>query len=280
MAVALGQERLGYTQEQIDSLHEQVQKGDLTSVLRVYEDDIKSPIRSAVSGTLVRSLLIQIQKMKVSHPYRLSLQVVTQFQVDVDFALSGIDKLLRSQELTFGFVGVAPALAIVYLATDWMWGIWRGGRGRGRYGGKKQRRKVWSTMRRIEKLLILQPKVRDDEQLGKLMGAYQAVRISPLATEGRLRNREAYSEEREEILNGGALSPLTNGLLFLATTQLRTFAETCLRHSRSATVREEFLDDVRALEDGLLSCDQKLAVVARMWRCWARELGWEKRGDL
>jgi len=33
--------------------------------------------------------------------------------VDIDQALSGIDKLLKSQELTFAFVGVAPALAIV-----------------------------------------------------------------------------------------------------------------------------------------------------------------------
>ena len=31
-------------------------------------------------------------------------------------ALSGIDKLLKSQELTFAFVGVAPALAITYAA--------------------------------------------------------------------------------------------------------------------------------------------------------------------
>ena len=71
MAVALGQEKLGYNQQQLDILHEQVQKGDLTAVLRVYEEDIKSPIRSAVTGTLVRSLLIQVQKMKV--PFSSSL---------------------------------------------------------------------------------------------------------------------------------------------------------------------------------------------------------------
>jgi len=65
MAVALGKEKLGYTQQQIELLHDQVQHGDLTAVLRVYEEDIKSPIRSAVTGTLVRSLLIQVQKMKV-----------------------------------------------------------------------------------------------------------------------------------------------------------------------------------------------------------------------
>lgn len=66
MAVALGKDQLGYTQQQIDALHHQVERGDLTAVLKVYEEDIKSPIRSALTGTLVRSLLIQVQKMKVS----------------------------------------------------------------------------------------------------------------------------------------------------------------------------------------------------------------------
>jgi len=66
MAVALGKEKLGYGQQQLDVLREQVERGDLTAVLRVYEEDIKSPIRSAMTGTLVRSLLIQVQKMKVT----------------------------------------------------------------------------------------------------------------------------------------------------------------------------------------------------------------------
>ena len=34
--------------------------------------------------------------------------------MDIDQALLGIDKLLKSQELTFAFAGVAPAPAIVY----------------------------------------------------------------------------------------------------------------------------------------------------------------------
>jgi nuclear-control-of-ATPase protein 2 len=66
MAVALGKEKLGYTEQQIHVLHDQVERGDLTAVLMVYEEDIKSPLRSALTGTLVRSLLIQVQKMKVS----------------------------------------------------------------------------------------------------------------------------------------------------------------------------------------------------------------------
>jgi len=68
-------------------------------------------------------------------------------QVDVDVALSGIDKLLRSQELTFAFVGVAPALAIVYAMFGWTADIWQSGQGRGRYGGKERREAIWLSMR-------------------------------------------------------------------------------------------------------------------------------------
>jgi nuclear-control-of-ATPase protein 2 len=64
MTIALGTEKLGYTPEQVELLRQQIQQGDLTPVLQVYENDIKSPIRSAITGTLIRGLLIQVQKLK------------------------------------------------------------------------------------------------------------------------------------------------------------------------------------------------------------------------
>ncbi|KAG0660854.1 Nuclear control of ATPase protein 2 [Rhodotorula mucilaginosa] len=85
--------------EQLQVLAQQVRAGDLTPVLRVWEEDIKSPIKSAVRGSLVRTLLIQVQKVKV----------------DVALAMDGIEKMLKSQQLTFGFVGVAPSMLILAL---------------------------------------------------------------------------------------------------------------------------------------------------------------------
>lgn len=64
-----------------------VKEGDLTPVLRAYERDLRSPFVGTVRGDLVRALLIQIQKTKV----------------DVEIAISGIDALLKSQELVFGY---------------------------------------------------------------------------------------------------------------------------------------------------------------------------------
>ena len=65
-----------------------VKEGDLTPVLKAYERDLRSPFVGTIRGDLVRTLLIQIQKTKV----------------DVEVAISGIDSLLKSQELVFGYV--------------------------------------------------------------------------------------------------------------------------------------------------------------------------------
>lgn len=67
--------------------------------------------------------------------------------MDIDQALSGIDKLLKSQELTFAFVGVAPALTITYIALGYLRSLWFGSKGRSRYGGKRHRAAVWVVMR-------------------------------------------------------------------------------------------------------------------------------------
>lgn len=59
------------------SLAARVRNGDISSVLRPYESQIQTPLRSLVGGDLVRALLIQVQKTKV----------------DVETAVSGIDRL-------------------------------------------------------------------------------------------------------------------------------------------------------------------------------------------
>ena len=67
--------------------------------------------------------------------------------MDLDKALTGIDRLLRSQELTFGFVGVAPSLAILYLVSNYALDTWRGGRGKRKYGGQKAREVTFAAIR-------------------------------------------------------------------------------------------------------------------------------------
>lgn len=71
---------------ELGAIRAKVREGDLTPVLRAYENDLRKPFVGTVRGNLVRALLIQIQKTKV----------------DVEVAMSGIDALLKSQELVFG----------------------------------------------------------------------------------------------------------------------------------------------------------------------------------
>jgi nuclear-control-of-ATPase protein 2 len=65
MTLDLAQEKLGYNQTQLAALSQQIRLGDLTPILQIYEQDIKRPFKSAVAGTLLRSLFVQIQKAKV-----------------------------------------------------------------------------------------------------------------------------------------------------------------------------------------------------------------------
>jgi nuclear-control-of-ATPase protein 2 len=85
------------TDAQVADIRAKVKQGDVTPVLRAYEKDLRSPFVGAVRGDLVRALLIQVQKTKV----------------DLEVAISGIDALLKSQELVFGFVGLTPGVLVL-----------------------------------------------------------------------------------------------------------------------------------------------------------------------
>ncbi|KAG8627491.1 hypothetical protein KVT40_004974 [Elsinoe batatas] len=89
-----------------------VREGDLTPVLKAYEKDLASPFMGAVRGNLIRALLIQVQKTKV----------------DVEVAMGGIDALLKSQELVFGFVGLTPGILVTVALFRW---------GRSSFGSRK-----------------------------------------------------------------------------------------------------------------------------------------------
>ena len=68
MALSLVSDVLHYPPAQLESLAQHIQTtgGELTSpIMQVYEEDIRTPIKSAIWGTLVRGILVQVQKAKV-----------------------------------------------------------------------------------------------------------------------------------------------------------------------------------------------------------------------
>ncbi|KAG2361507.1 ATP synthase regulation protein NCA2-domain-containing protein [Suillus spraguei] len=222
MSLALAREKLDYDSTQLEALSRHIRQGDLTAVLKIYEEDIKYPVKSAISGTLLRSMFIQVQKAKV----------------DLDQALTGIDKLLKSQELTFAFVGVAPALAVIYVAGGFLGGLLS--IRPGRYGGKLRKTSVWLAMRRIERLLLFQPKL--------------------------------HHRHNVETAHSDTIPALTTGLLVLSLAHLREYALTSL--PARSRLREGFLEDIEDLEDPALSRSEKLRIIDRMWKSWGKELGW------
>ncbi|KAJ6262867.1 hypothetical protein Dda_1424 [Drechslerella dactyloides] len=133
-ATAAADNTTSLTAAQIAVIRESVKQGDLTPVLRVYEQDLKKPIRGAVTGELLRSLLIQIQKTKV----------------DVEVAVSGIDNMLKSQQLLFGMLGLTPGVLILVGTTRWVRGAWGGRRGMKR---SEARARMVRILRHIDRIL-------------------------------------------------------------------------------------------------------------------------------
>jgi nuclear-control-of-ATPase protein 2 len=121
---------------QIDHIKAKVKEGDLTPVLRAYEKDLRQPFVGTIRGDLVRTLLIQVQKTKV----------------DVEVAMSGIDTLLKSQELVFGFIGLTPGILVSVGVVRYINGIF------GSRKGMRHQRKSGQTvrvLRNIDRILTM-----------------------------------------------------------------------------------------------------------------------------
>ena len=113
------------TETQISEIRAKVQEGDLTPVLRAYERDLRKPFKGTIRGDLVRTLLIQVQKTKV----------------DVEVAISGIDALLKSQELVFGFIGLTPGILVCFALFRYFGGFFS------RESGSRKGEKAGQTVR-------------------------------------------------------------------------------------------------------------------------------------
>ncbi|PWN52161.1 NCA2-domain-containing protein [Violaceomyces palustris] len=255
MVSTFASEKYGISGPELDQVAAKVREGDLTHVLKIYEDEMRSPLKSALTGSLLRSLLIQIQKAKV----------------DLEVAMSGIDKLLKSQQLLFGAVGIAPALGILYVTGSWLRNRLAelGGR-RSKKTGEGTKVRTWEAMRRIDQLL--------------------SKPVAWSASKSTLASAASSSPS--------SLPPLTHGLLLLDLSLLRSSSGELLlsaakgNKSLAKRLQRQFLDDVRELEVGgaasLLDEEpgvqssgpqapvsgvgigywSRRATVERMWRSW------------
>lgn len=122
------------TETELALIREKVREGDLTPVLRAYEKDLASPFMGTIRGNLIRALLIQVQKTKV----------------DVEVAMGGIDALLKSQELVFGFVGLTPGILVSVALWRWLRGSMSDRKGSEK---RKQQGVMIRQLRNIDRVL-------------------------------------------------------------------------------------------------------------------------------
>ncbi|KAL8285521.1 hypothetical protein RB597_002541 [Gaeumannomyces tritici] len=132
--LAVGEGSSALTDGQVAEIRAKVREGDVTTVLRAYEKELKKPLIGAVRGDLVRSLLIQVQKTKV----------------DLETAISGIDALLKSQELVFGFVGLTPGVLVSVAVFQYLRTLMGGRRGLRR---SERAVKAMRVLRKMDRIL-------------------------------------------------------------------------------------------------------------------------------
>ncbi|PJF19281.1 ATP synthase regulation protein NCA2 [Paramicrosporidium saccamoebae] len=96
MVVSFAQKQ--YPDISADLVTSQVRQGDVTLLLKKYEEELQSPLRNVFAGNLVTMLLIQVQKSKV----------------DLESAMLAMDRLLKANELNFELLAVVPLLFILY----------------------------------------------------------------------------------------------------------------------------------------------------------------------
>ncbi|KAJ9142858.1 ATP synthase regulation protein NCA2 [Coniochaeta hoffmannii] len=122
------------TETQLEDIRLKVKEGDVTPVLKAYERDLRNPFVGAIRGDLVRALLIQVQKTKV----------------DLEVAMSGIDSLLKSQELVFGMIGLTPGVLVTITTFSYLKSV-----SGGRKGMRRSQRGARSirVLRSIDRIL-------------------------------------------------------------------------------------------------------------------------------
>ncbi|OWB77137.1 hypothetical protein B5S32_g1297 [[Candida] boidinii] len=201
--------------ELVKLLTDEVRKGDLTPVMIGYETDLKKPVKSMILGDMIRNLLIQIQKAKV----------------DGTIALSGIDKILKSQELVFGIVAASPSCLIIYYLLKSIKSYIN--TGYIVHFKKSKKIKVCQALNSVERILTLMN--NDNEQ-----------------------EREITKDGNG---NDSSSSYYNDGLLFLQLATLRKEGLNVLPKDR----RNEWVVDINDLIDSNLNYESRLFTIQRIW---------------
>lgn len=199
----------------ISKLQESIKLGDMTLIMNDYEKDLKTPIKSILIGDMLRNIMIQIQKTKV----------------DGSLALNGVDKILKSQELVFGFVAASPSLLILYMIKNSFMSWYNG-------DSNNYNREVASIelKGRICKSLGIIERLIDFIIIGERKG---------------IKGNDDYYK---------------TGLLFIEVKNLKRLAKVVL----PPYIYKNFINDLDEILDQNLDTEYKLLAIQRIWNVYGR----------
>jgi nuclear-control-of-ATPase protein 2 len=201
--------------------------------------------------------------------------------------MDGIEKMLKSQQLTFGFVGVAPSMLILALVGRWVRGLVNKSDGGSRRKRSEEKRRCWMVIRCgflptwisfVSLVPLIYRRMSLHRDLDLLLTPTRA-RAGPSSPSPRSKRPGPASSPNND--NGSkddsAAAALTQGHLLLSLSSLRSFAHSSHFPSRDTQLRSAFLDDVRAVEDGATQAatEERRALVRRLER-WSDALGWDE----
>ncbi|KAI1313884.1 Nuclear control of ATPase protein 2 [Mortierella claussenii] len=273
--------------DELSSLSQAVHNGDISMVMRAYEQDIKTPFQGAIKGNLVQTFLIQIQKTKV----------------DVEVAMAALDKLLKANELNFAFLAVGPSLLLLWAVSSYAKSVWQRMAGRNMGLVAVQMR---NSLRQVERLLNLASADGDGSASARVREPLEASSSTAMARKtGRQTGRRGdiqageagLSDDFEDLSvsrdhNGdhsreepasstslqmtsdrltrmrakkGKVPYKTQGLILCEVQLLRTFAA---RLTRSEGLRDKVMEDLREIEESSLTVHQRLRTTKRMYRTY------------
>ncbi|GJJ70175.1 nuclear control of ATPase protein 2 [Entomortierella parvispora] len=288
MVLDFGKEHLHMGPEDLERLSHAVHNGDISAVMRAYEQDLKAPLKGAVTGNLLQTLLIQVQKTKV----------------DVEVAMAALDKLLKANELNFAFLAVGPSLLLLWAVSSQAKSTWQRIAGRNLGVVSLQMK---NSLRQVERLLNLAStdgddvartssraknmdseshrstehgqasngqfsddyeNIADEERHGRpIEGSVDSSRSSSVEPLFNTLQQINLSSDRLSRIRAkkGKVPYRTQGLILCEVHLLRTFAS---RLTRTEGLRDKVLEDLREIEESSLTVHQRLRTTKRMYRTY------------
>ncbi|KAF8948967.1 Nuclear control of ATPase protein 2 [Haplosporangium gracile] len=271
MVLAFGKDNYNLGAEELEALSKSVHNGDISVIMRAYESELKTPLKGAVTGHLVQTLLIQVQKTKV----------------DVEVAMAALDKLLKANELNFAFLAVGPSLLLLWAVSSQAKKSWQ------RIAGKNLgivSIQMHNSLRQVERLLNLAStdgdshvksperskvvkKISQDSEYDDLVSDTSSPALIPSSdltteplTDSLALPTTMTSEKLDRIrAKKGKVPYKTQGLILCEVHLLRTFAA---RLTRNEGLRDKVMEDLREIEESSLTVHQRLRTTKRMYRTY------------